>query len=174
MYRSPKLFARCCFLGLVYCRDTFICIFIAMKEDIPNSYTTLELPVQWGDMDAAQHVNNTVYLRWMESARIEMFQKMNGGTLGLKKIVPILAWQDCKYIFPVTFPDRVCIRLNIIELMEDRVLCEGKIYSKKHDRIVAISKSLLMAYDTEKLKKHPFPETWRKSFIDFYGASILK
>ncbi len=145
-----------------------------MKDTIPDSYTTLELPVQWGDMDAAQHVNNTVYLRWIESARIEMFQKMNGGTFEFKKIVPILAWQDCKYIFPVTYPDRVIISLDIIELLQDRVVCEGKIYSKKHERIVAISKTLLMAYNMEELKKHPFPQAWRKSFIDFYGESILK
>ncbi|PIB30620.1 acyl-CoA thioesterase [Maribacter sp. 4G9] len=145
-----------------------------MKDNIPDSYETLELPVQWGDMDAAQHVNNTVYLRWMESARIEMFQKMSGGTLQYEKIVPILAWQDCKYIFPVTYPDHINISLDVLELFEDRVLCEGKIYSKKHKRIVAISKSILMAYDTDKLKKHPFPETWRKSFIEFYGESILK
>ena len=154
------------------------CINVHIKDNMidnnSNSYVSLELPVQWGDMDAAKHVNNTIYLRWMESARIEMFQKMHKGDFEFTKIVPILAWQDCKYIFPVTFPDRVVIKLDIIELLEDRVLCEGKIYSQKHKRIVAISKSLLMAYDMEELKKHSFPETWRKSFIDFYGESILK
>jgi len=31
-----------------------------------------------------------------------------------------------------------------------------------------------MAYDMEELKKHPFPQAWRKSFIDYYGESILK
>ena len=31
--------------------------------------TTVTLPVQWGDQDAFGHVNNTVYLRWFESAR---------------------------------------------------------------------------------------------------------
>ena len=145
-----------------------------MIDNISDSFITLELPVLWGDMDAAQHVNNTVYLRWIESARIEMFQKMQGVKLDFKKIVPILAWQDCKYIFPVTYPDQVVITLDIIELSEDRVLCEGKIYSKNHKRIVAISKSLLMAYDMEELKKHPFPRAWRKSFTDFYGESIVK
>ena len=30
----------------------------------------LTIPVQWGDQDAFLHVNNTVYLRWFESARI--------------------------------------------------------------------------------------------------------
>lgn len=145
-----------------------------MIENIANSFISLELPVQWGDMDAAQHVNNTVYLRWIESARIEMFQKVNGETLAFKKIVPILAWQDCKYIFPVTYPDQVVIALDIIELLEDRVTFEGKIYSKTHNRIVAISKSIVMAYDMEKLQKHPFPQAWRNAFIDFYGAAILK
>ena len=145
-----------------------------MIDDISNSFTSLELPVQWGDMDAAQHVNNTVYLRWMESARIKMFQKMNGGSFDFKRIVPILAWQDCKYIFPVTYPDQVTVALNIIELLEDRVICEGKIYSKRHNRIVAISKTVLMAYDMKELKKKPFPEAWRKSFLDFYGDTILK
>jgi len=145
-----------------------------LTENTSDSYVTLELPVQWGNMDAAQHVNNTVYLRWMESARIEMFKKMHGGDFKFRRIVPILAWQDCKYIFPVTYPDTVVISLDIIELMEDRVLCEGKIYSKNHDRLAAISKTLLMAYDMEELKKHPFPEAWRKTFIDYYGESILK
>lgn len=99
---------------------------------------------------------------------------MHGGEFEFKKIVPILAWQDCKYIFPVTYPDQVLITLDIIELMEDRVLCEGKIYSNKHDRLVAISRTLLMAYDMEELKKQPFPQAWRKLFIDYYGESILK
>ena len=85
-----------------------------MTEDISNSFTSLELPVQWGDMDAAQHVNNRVYLRWIESARIAMFLKVNGETIAFKRIVPILAWQDCKYIFPVTYPDQVVIALDII------------------------------------------------------------
>lgn len=145
-----------------------------MIDNISNCFASIELPVLWGNMDAAQHVNNTVYLRWIESARIEMFQKMSGGSLDFKKIVPILAWQDCKYIFPVTYPDQVVITIDVIELLEDRVTCEGKIYSKKHSRIVAISKSILMAYDTRELKKKSFPEVWRKSFIDFYGDSILK
>ncbi|MEQ5791086.1 acyl-CoA thioesterase [Muricauda sp. NFXS6] len=145
-----------------------------MKDNNSKAYVALELPVQWGDMDAAKHVNNTIYLRWIESARIEMFQKMKKGRFEFEEIVPILAWQDCKYVFPVTFPDNIIINLDIIEVLDDRVLCEGKIYSKKHERIVAISKSLLMAYNIKELKKHPFPQAWRKSFTDFYGESIVK
>ena len=39
--------------------------------------STLELLVQWGDMDAARHVNSTVYLRYSETARINLFKSID-------------------------------------------------------------------------------------------------
>ena len=35
------------------------------------------MPIRWGDMDAMGHVNNTVYFRYLEQARIEWFSQMN-------------------------------------------------------------------------------------------------
>ena len=46
---------------------------------------SVELPVQWGEMDDFGHVNNAVFLRWFESARIAYFQHLwpeHVGTLG--------------------------------------------------------------------------------------------
>ena len=36
----------------------------------------LTVAVQWGDQDAMQHVNNVVYFRWCESARIAYFGRI--------------------------------------------------------------------------------------------------
>ena len=35
---------------------------------------TVDLPIRWGDCDALKHLNNTVYFRLMEEARIKMMQ----------------------------------------------------------------------------------------------------
>jgi len=34
------------------------------------------IPIRWGDMDAMGHVNNTVYFRYMEQARISWFDAL--------------------------------------------------------------------------------------------------
>ena len=34
----------------------------------------VEIVVAWGDMDAYGHVNNAVFLRWFETARIKWFE----------------------------------------------------------------------------------------------------
>lgn len=145
-----------------------------MKEEISKAFASLQIPVQWGDMDAAQHVNNTVYLRWMESVRIEFFKILSGGNMDFRKIAPILAWQDCKYIFPVTFPDDIVITYDVTVLKSDRIICRGNIYSKKHDRLVAIGNTSVMAYDFKALKKQEIPQKWVDMMIDFYGNSIME
>ena len=34
------------------------------------------IPIRWGDMDAMGHINNTVYFRYMETARIDWLQSI--------------------------------------------------------------------------------------------------
>src|ERR1700755_2755806 len=77
----------------------------------------LEIPVAWGDMDAFQHVNNTVYLRWCESARILYFQRA-GLLLQMASdgVGPILARAVLDYRRPVIYPDRVRVEATASHL----------------------------------------------------------
>ena len=48
-----------------------------MKLELPERKKlvhTLRMPIRWGDMDAMGHVNNTVYFRYVETARIDWFR----------------------------------------------------------------------------------------------------
>jgi acyl-CoA thioester hydrolase len=119
----------------------------------------ISIPVQWGDMDAAQHVNNTVYLRWAETGRIHFFDTITEGfnLVGDEEGV-ILGYQDCKYIFPVTFPDIVCIGVKIGEIKQDRFGLLVHIFSEKHQKLVAISNQTIVCYNYKKLCKIDIPE----------------
>jgi len=122
---------------------------------------TLEIPVQWGDMDSAQHVNNVVYLKWIESARVNLFYSINGNQLkNEENIGPIVAWQDCKYIRPVNYPDTVIVHTSISEILDDRIILEAKIFSKVNNHIVAVAKQHIMAYDYKLKQKAPLPYNW--------------
>jgi len=124
---------------------------------------TTSIAVQWGDMDAAQHVNNVIYLRWGEVARVDYFNALGAEVAPMDNTAGfILSWQDCKYIFPVTYPDTVHIGIRTIEVKEDRFLMELHFFSEKHDRIVAISKQMVVTYDYVNLKKVPVPDFIRE------------
>ena len=74
-------------------------------------YAHLDWPVQWGDQDLFGHVNNTVYFRWFESARIKFLE-----LLGLAKLHdpkeehgPILVHAGCNFRRQLEYPDTIKI-----------------------------------------------------------------
>lgn len=120
-------------------------------------------------MDSAQHVNNLVYLRWAETARVSYFAAIgvdtsfsaDGGVGG------ILAWQDCKYTYPMTYPDTALVGVRIAEVLDDRFIMETAIFSKRHDRLAAVTKQSIVPYDYAKLQKVPLPERWRTGILTY-------
>ena len=133
----------------------------------------LDVQVHWGDMDAMQHVNNIVYLKWVESTRLLLMEElMEQGTAGTVEISPILAWSDIKYIAPVTYPDTVRVTFDIVKIEEDRLHGLAHLYSTKSNRLVAISNNTLKAYNIKTLKKAAIPQRWIERLRDHYGDSI--
>ena len=122
---------------------------------------TTAINVQWGEMDAARHVNNTVYLRWAETARIQCFQQLSLTTPESARQGIILGWQDCKYIFPVTYPDTVRIGIQVTEIGSDRFMLQCQIYSSRHQRLAAITNHRLVAYNYETLQKVDLSAQWK-------------
>ncbi len=69
------------------------------------------IPIRWGDMDAMGHVNNTVYFRYMEQARIAWFDALlpdRGAPDGLGIVV---VTSSCNFRRPLTYPGTVDVRL---------------------------------------------------------------
>lgn len=140
-----------------------------MLTGLEDFQVRVEIPVQWGEMDAAGHVNNVIYLRWCESVRIAYFEQV-GIDLSFKNGVgPILGWQDCKYIFPMTYPDRALLGVKVEEIKKDRFMMLVHVYSEKHERLATISRQAIVPYDYEKLAKAPIPENWLRNIKALEG-----
>ena len=108
----------------------------------------VEGDVAWGEMDAFQHVNNIIYLRWFENARIQYFMRTGFiAHMEASGIGPILAESRCRYRVPVTFPDRVTVTVTARDLGEDRFTMDYCLYSQQHDCLVAEGESSIVCYD---------------------------
>jgi acyl-CoA thioester hydrolase len=117
--------------------------------------------VQWGDMDAANHVNNTVYLRYFESARIEFFNQIGFMDFtGDGGVGPILAEATCKYKAPLTFPDTIKITARILpdSLTEYGFTMQHVVFSEKLQRIAAEGTSRIVCYDYQNKRKALIPK----------------
>jgi len=73
------------------------------------------MPIRWGDMDAMGHVNNTVYFRFMEQARISWFNALVPERDAWRTTGIVIVNASCNYKRPITYPGTVEIRLLVGE-----------------------------------------------------------
>jgi acyl-CoA thioester hydrolase len=70
------------------------------------------IPIRWGDMDAFGHVNNTVYFRYMEQARINWFTD-SLGTLGDGGNGPVLINAGCTFLRQLRHPGNIDVYIFV-------------------------------------------------------------
>jgi acyl-CoA thioester hydrolase len=86
-----------------------------MKLELPADKTlvhTMVVPIRWGDMDAMGHVNNTIYFRYMEIARLDWFFGM-GLPADPKGEGPVIVNAFCNFIRQFEFPGEVQVRTYV-------------------------------------------------------------
>ncbi|MCU0338699.1 MAG: acyl-CoA thioesterase [Spirosomaceae bacterium] len=133
-------------------------------QDLIKDYPAyIELPVQWGDMDAMQHVNNVAYLRYLESGRIRFFADALKINALPTETGWILAEVNCRYKFPLTYPDTIIVATRVMPetLDEFSVKLQQIIVSTRHERVAAEGWSRLVFYDYAQTRKTAITEAVR-------------
>jgi len=137
----------------------------------------VRIPVAWGDMDAFQHVNNTVYLRWFQEARIVYF---DAGSVAWRdisgKVGPIQATAQIRYLAPVTYPDVVQVRVGVEKVGTTSMVMKYTIHSEQQKRLVADGETVIVMYDYPKGEKAPIPEDIRAIIarVEAQGADAIR
>lgn len=120
----------------------------------------VNVPVWWGDMDAFGHVNNTVYFRWFEHARIAFFENVEWNAE--EGVGPILAKTKCVFRQPVTYPDNVRVVAMPADLGDDRFTMNYEVISERLG-VVALGSGRVIAFDYSRNVKAPMPAKVRSA-----------
>jgi acyl-CoA thioester hydrolase len=93
---------------------------------------TKQLSVQWGEMDALKHVNNVVYIRYFETARIEYFSQSGIWQAFVDEgIVVVLGKIECNFLRPLVFPDEIAVMARVKSIGNSSLVVEQAVYSQK-------------------------------------------
>lgn len=71
------------------------------------------IPIRWGDMDPLGHVNNIMYFRYMEQARIGMFETLVSAERRWKDVGMVIVNAACEFRRALTYPGTVAVSVYI-------------------------------------------------------------
>ncbi len=117
--------------------------------------------LRFRDLDALGHVNNVVYLTYMESARIEWWMQVTG-RLDFRNIGMILARTEIDYRAPASYGDRLEVGVRCASMRRSSFVLEFQVAEPGGGRVFADARKVLVHYDYAAGRSVPLPPELRE------------
>jgi len=143
-----------------------------MKIPLSDYPVVIEIPVAWGEMDAYGHVNNIVYFRYFETARMAYFEKLaSPDFVNRNPLGPILASTSCRFRAPLAFPDRISVGARIARVDEDRFVMFYAVFSHRLQKVAAEGEGTIVCFDYRENRKAPLPAELRNKISELENST---
>jgi acyl-CoA thioester hydrolase len=117
--------------------------------------------VRFRDLDALGHVNNAVFLTYLEAARMAWWAQVTGRA-DLAGLGMILARAEIDFRSPVVYGDRLVVGVRCASLKRSSFVLEQRIEEEPSGRLVAEAAKVLVHYDYAARRSLPLPPELRR------------
>ena len=129
-----------------------------------------DVQVRFSDTDALGHVNNAVYLSYLESARVDYLRELLGARK-IEELGVIIARVEIDYKSPAFHHETLRVGCRVEEIGGSSIKMDYRIEDKESGRLVALAKSVLVTYDYVNARVVRVSDEWRQKMEDFDGVS---
>jgi acyl-CoA thioester hydrolase len=132
-----------------------------MRIEIPTEKQfvhEMNMPIRWGDMDAFGHVNNTVYFRYMEQARIEWITSLGYSfSSGDESMLMINGF--CNFHQQLAYPGELILKTYIGAIGRTSMdIYTSMALTTQPDSMVAVGGATMVWVDLQSGKSAPWPD----------------
>ena len=124
---------------------------------------TSRIDVRWRDLDAFSHVNNSVYLTYVEETRIRWMQTL--ACWNSSEVAPVVANTNVNYRRQLDWPGHLEVTLHAARLGNSSVTIAHRIVSVDDpDALYSDGETVMVWVDPATGKSVPLPEAVRTAF----------
>jgi acyl-CoA thioester hydrolase len=127
-------------------------------------------PIYTYQIDFVGHVNNIIYIQWMENARVKLLQAMGLSITQIANeddLLPIITETTIKYKKPYFLNNTVHIEVWASKLLNVSAIFEIRFYNEKND-LCAIGQQKVLFIDKARMKPSRKIVKYRKNFEKYY------
>ena len=124
-------------------------------------------------MDSLGHVNNTVYLIWAETNRVDYLIRIGMWEgLAVQQVGPIMASISCDYRRPADYPDTIWVGARVTSVGNASFRMAHTIWSEKLEAVVAELDSAIVLLDYRSGKSVRIPDRLRQAIRDLENKDV--
>lgn len=130
-----------------------------------------DIDVRFRDCDMLQHVNNAVYLSYLEEARAAYTRQVHqeDPTVGFGYLIGTVT---IRYVSPAHYGETLAIETAVSDMRRSSFTMSYRITSKADGRLVAEAETIQVMYDFDKQASMPIPADLRARIGAFEGRDF--
>lgn len=117
------------------------------------------------DLDVNGHVNQAVYLSYLEQARTKYWEEVVG--IRHDRTPVAMVRQEIEYEAPIRLDQTVTVAQRIVEMGRTSFRIEYEV--RADETVAATAEIVLLALDRENHEATPIPPAWREPIEEYEG-----
>lgn len=119
-------------------------------------------PMRWGDMDALGHLNNTLYFRFLEEARVRWLEERGWGVRPESGTGAILAATSCQFRTPLVYPCQIRVETFVERVGNSSFTLRHRMATEEHPEVTAAEAEAVVVWcDYAAGESRPLPPELR-------------
>jgi acyl-CoA thioester hydrolase len=129
-----------------------------------------EITTRWADNDVYGHVNNVVYYAYFDTAVNGWLIEATGTDIRQLDAIGIVAETGCRFLAPLSFPDRVTAGLRLRRLGTSSVVYEIGLFRNDETAPAGVGHFVHVYVDRATRRPVPVPELIRSALATLTGG----
>lgn len=137
-------------------------------------YHRIELQIRFNDIDILGHVNNSVYLSFMDLGKARYFTDVTDQRVELGGLSVAIVNISCDFFSPAYFGEALELVTRVTSVSVHSFKMEQRIYNPVTGDVKCISRSVLAGFDPKQAKGLELPLPLVEQLESFEGRTLRK
>lgn len=127
------------------------------------------IDIRFRDLDALAHVNNAVYMTYVEQARVRYFDTVLGDRQDWDEWGVLLARTEINYITPLLFKDDAKCGIECVAIGRKSMEFQFKIFKTVNNQVIEVASGLnvLVCFNHRKNESIVVPDSWKTALENY-------
>ena len=131
------------------------------------------MPVQirFNDIDMFGHLNNSVYLQFLDMGKYAYFRQFMTDTFGSEPTAPVVANINCDFLAPTKIDEKIEVLTAITDIADSSMILDQRIVNTRGD-IKCSARTIMVNIDLATGRPTTVSDTWRQRIADYENAGL--
>lgn len=135
--------------------------------DSKKNFDRVEIQMRFKDVDLFGHVNNTVYLEYMDLGKVHYINRVLGDLFNTHKDALVIVNINCDFLSPAKYDEPLEVVTRVEAVGVHSLTLNQQVRNSATGDVKCRAKVVMVGFDATTGQSKEIPDSWKEKIADF-------